>query len=139
MLEPFLERRVERGIEELLYVPEGAKAGPDFAHGFDIERGERADGCGVEVDGAAIVAEEDRAGDDAGAVLEEDDRARIGAQAGGRITKYAVAAGEIAQEEVGLHVFDAAAVEAGRLIAHRPDSNCRDLTSHVGLADSKDS
>ena len=86
------------------------------------------------MDGAAVVAEKNRAGDDAGAVLEEDDGAGIGAQASGGIAESAVAGREIAHEQAALHVFDAAAAETGRLVAHRPDSNCGDLTSHAGAS-----
>jgi hypothetical protein len=98
MPEPFLQGRVQSGVQKLLHVAEGTEARPDLAHRFDIERGERADGCRVEVDRATVVAKEHRAGDDAGAVLEEDDGAGIGAQPGGGIAESAVAGGEIAQE-----------------------------------------
>jgi hypothetical protein len=96
MLEAFLERGVQRRIQELLDMAECPEAGPDFSHCVHIQRIERADGRGVEVDRAAVVAEKDGAGDDAGAVLEEDHRAGIRVQAGGGVAESAVARGEIA-------------------------------------------
>src|SRR5688572_19410650 len=87
MFQPAPQGRVERRIQMLLDVPEAAEAGPDFSHRLHIERIEGAEGANIKVERAAVtafgflellIAQENRAGDDASAILEQHNCPRVG-------------------------------------------------------------
>lgn len=140
VFEQAIEGGVERGIQFLFGVAEGAEPGPDFAHGVEIEGGEGADGLGGEVEVAGVggegiieffVAEEEGTGDDVGAILEEDQRSGVGFEAADGIAEASAASGEVAQEEFGLHGLDGAAAEAWGAVAHGEDADRGGYCGHA--------
>jgi hypothetical protein len=126
-------------------MPEGAEAGPDLSHRCDVERIECAEGCDVEIHLPAIAAagaveflitQENGAGDDSGAELKEDNRSRVGVQAGGLVAESAVVFRQPAEEDLLLYLFNGSPAKAFDPVAHGQNANGGDVTSHDNSPDS---